>query len=105
MYVFHFKLQEKQDPNDVQELKKLVLDIKNHEEDFFGTERCLYCLDAGQRKTILENVKKVKKKQAKPGSWVYEPAYSPVLDKLNHFLGSYHQWNHSKMLKEASQAC
>ena len=33
-----------------EELKKMVLHIKGHEEDFFGTERCLGCIDAGVRK-------------------------------------------------------
>ena len=82
------------------ELKNLVLQIGEHEEDFFGLERCLRCLDAGQRKEILENVKKVRKNQAPAGAWVFASAYSPVLDKLNVLCGSY---NEQRLVHEAKQ--
>ncbi len=78
-----------------------VLEIKNHQEDFFGTERCLRCIDAGVRKQVLENLKKVRKNEAKPGTWVYSPAYPKVLDKLNYTLGSYH--NQAIALENAEQ--
>jgi hypothetical protein len=68
-----------------------VLDIKNHEEDFFGTERCLRCIDAGIRKKVMDNLKKVRNNEQKPGAWVYSPVYPRVLDKLNYLLGSYHK--------------
>ena len=84
-------LREKRDPATNDTLRKSVLAIKQDPEDFFGTERCLKCINAAQRKQILENLKKVRKNEAQPGAWVYEPAYSPVLDKLNYLLGSYNE--------------
>ena len=65
--------------------------IRQHEEDFFGAERCLRCIDRAMRKEVLGNVKQVKDGKEKGGKWVYQPVYSPVLDKLNDMLGSYHQ--------------
>lgn len=81
--------EEEEDPNWKVEVKSMVLSIKDHDEDFFGTERCMKCIDAGVRRQILQNVKNVRKNQAEPGSWVYEPAYPKVLDKLNSLLGPY----------------
>ena len=72
-------------------LKKLVHAIREHEEDFFGTERCLRCIDAGMRRQIIENQRRVKKGEVKAGTWVYQPAYPRVLDKLNELLGSYNE--------------
>ena len=74
-----------------QKLKELVMNIKTDPEDFFGTERCLKCVHSGVRKEILDNVKKVRKDQMPAGAWVYQPAYSPVLDKLNLLVGSYNE--------------
>ena len=65
--------------------------IHQDPEGFFDTERCLRCIDAGVRKQVMDNLKQVRKSQADPGVWVYQPAYSPVLDKLNHLLGFYHE--------------
>ena len=74
-----------------QKLKEMVMNIKTDPEDFFGTERCLKCVHSGVRKEILDNVKKVRKDQMPAGAWVYQPAYSPVLDKLNTLVGSYNE--------------
>ena len=74
-----------------QKLKEMVMNIKTDPEDFFGTERCLKCVHSGVRKEILDNVKKVRKDQMQAGAWVYQPAYSPVLDKLNTLVGSYNE--------------
>ena len=75
-----------------EELKTMVFDIKQHPEDFFGLERSLSCIDAGVRKEVLTNLKKVRKNESPPGSWVYQTVYSRVLDKLNHMLSGYNQW-------------
>ena len=93
---------EKGDPQANQVLKKSVLDIKSDPEDFFGTERCLKCLNVGIRKQILENVKKVRRNEAQAGAWVYEPAYSPVLDKLNYLLGPYNEYKQIQELRSCS---
>ena len=71
------------------QLKDLVLRIKDDPEDFFGTERCLRCIDKGMRRQVLDNVKKVRKGEVTAGTWVYHPVYARVLDKLNEMLGSY----------------
>ena len=76
-----------------------VMNIKTDPEDFFGTERCLKCINSGIRKEILENVKKVKKNQAPPGYWVYQSAYSIVLDKLNVLVGSYNDLKQVQSLR------
>ena len=83
-------LQEQRTANSQEELKKMVLNIKSHEEDFFGTERCLRCIDAGVRRQVLDNLKQVKTNKKPAGAWVYQPAYSPVLDKLNSLVAVYH---------------
>ncbi len=76
--------------DDPQTLLKLVLEIKNDPEGFFDTERCLKCIDANVRQQVMTNLKSLKSKSKLPGAWVYQPAYSPVLDKLNYMLGLYH---------------
>ena len=80
-------------PNIDSVLRKLTEDIMNDPEGFFDTERCLACIDAGQRKEIIKKFRDLKKGLVKPGVWIYQPAYSPVLDKLNHLLGFYHTSN------------
>lgn len=82
--------EEKEDTSE-EELKAFVKHIKEHEEDFFGTERCLRCIDKAMRTQVLKNVKLVKDGKMKGGKLVYQPIYSSVLDKLNELLGSYHQ--------------
>merc|ERR1719270_936306 len=82
-----------------EELKTMVFDVKQHPEDFFGLERSLSCIDAGVRKEVLTNLKKVKKNEEPAGSWVYQSVYSRVLDKLNHMLGGYHQWMETQNLQ------
>ena len=72
---------------DDSELRRLVLAIREHKEDFFGTERCLRCIDSGMRRQVLENLRKVKKNEVKAGTWVYQPVYPRVLDKLNELVG------------------
>ena len=75
--------------------------MRQHQEDFFGPERCLKCIDKAMRKEVLDNIKRVKQGEGKVkgGKWVYQPVYSPVLDKLNNMLGSYHE---AHTLREAS---
>ena len=91
---------EKRDPKAKEILKKSVLDIKSDPEDFFGVERCLKCINVGIRKQVLENVRKVKKNEVQGGAWVYEPAYSPVLDKLNYLLGPYNEYRQIQELSK-----
>ena len=89
MYLYSFL--EENEETTADELKAFVLYIREHEEDFFGPERCLRCIDKAMRTEVLRNIKQVKEGKAKGGRLVYQPAYSPVLDKLNELLGSYHQ--------------
>ena len=71
----------------------------NDPEGFFDTERCLGCIDAGQRREIIKNLRDLKKGLVPPGASIYQPAYSPVLDKLNHMLGFYHTSNFAKQMQ------
>ncbi len=70
-------------------VRSLALEIKHDPEDFFGLERCLSCIDRGMRGQILKNVRRVEKGEVKAGTWVYQPAYPRVVDKLNDLLGDY----------------
>ena len=87
------KLRRTWDKSSETRLKVLVDDIKNHPEGFFDSERCLSCIDAGIRNKILANLKSLKLGRVKPGAWIYQPAYSPVLQKLDYLLGFYHDSN------------
>ena len=69
---------------------------RKHEEGYFDVERCLRCIDTGIRSEILQNIKLLKNGQIEPGSWIYQPVYSKVLDKLNNLLGSYHALKNTK---------
>ena len=89
MYLYW--ISEENEETTAEELKAFVLHIREHEEDFFGDDRCLRCIDKAMRKEVLRNIKQVKEGKARGGKLVYQPAYSPVLDKLNELLGSYHQ--------------
>ncbi len=71
------------------QIRQLTLSISKHEEDFFGTERCLRCIDRGMRSQVLDNVRRVRKGETKGGTWVYQPVYPRVVDKLNDLLGPY----------------
>ena len=73
-----------------------VLKIKNDEEGFFDVERCLRCIDSGTRSEVLQNIKLLRNGQIEAGSWIYQPVYSKVLDKLNYLLGSYHALRNTK---------
>ena len=91
-------IKEENEDSSIEEINAFVLYIKQHEDDFFGAERCLRCIDKAMRKQVLENVKQVRQSQGKPaadrvrgGKWVYQPVYPSVLDKLNELLGSYHE--------------
>ena len=88
---WHFIILEINEDTKDEELKEFVLHIKQHDEDFFGAERCLRCIDKAARTEILKNIKLVREGKMKGGKLVYQPAYSPVLDKLNELLGSYHE--------------
>ena len=94
----YLKEQGKDTRTSSEELKTMVLNIKQHPEDFFGLERSLSCIDAGVRKEVLTNLKMVRKNESAAGSWVYRTVYSRVLDKLNHMLGGYHQWMQTQNL-------
>ena len=95
LYVqLHYKELEirNQNKND-NELKNMILAIKTDSEGYFDTERCMKCIDAGVRSQIMANLLDLKKGRVQPGVWIYQPAYSPVLDKLNYMLGFYHASN------------
>lgn len=92
LYVqLHYQeMQLKSDPGSNDILRSLILQIKN--EGFFDVDTCLSCLDKGQRDQIIANLRNLKKSSSvKPGVWVFQPAYSPVLDKLNNMLGIYYK--------------
>ena len=80
------------------QIRRLTLSIRDHEEDFFGTERCLRCIDRGMRKQVMENSRRVKKGEVKGGTWVFQPVYPRVVDKLNQLLGSYNASSVKKKL-------
>ena len=67
----------------------LVLEIENHNEDFFGRERCLDCIDTGMRKSTLERIRNVREGKEKPSPAVFAIVYQRVLDRLSELLGSY----------------
>ena len=70
----------------------MVLEIANHQEDFFGRERCLKCLDTAMRKTVLLNVKNVKEGKESPSPAVFAIVYQRVVDRLLQLLGSYQNY-------------
>ena len=72
---------------------------RDHEEDFFGIERCLRCIDKGMRNQVLSNLRRVNKEGVQAGAWVYQPAYPRVLDKLNELLGHF-QNDNIRMIKK-----
>ena len=67
----------------------LVLEIENHNEDFFGRERCLDCIDAGMRKSTMERIRNVREGKEKPSPSVFAIVYQRVIDRLSDLLGSY----------------
>jgi len=71
--------------------EKLVLfnKIHQHDEMFFGRERCLKCIDAGKRSQVLKDIKSVKNKEKEPGTIILANVYSRVIDKLGELLGNY----------------
>ena len=81
---------------DISTLTQAILKIKNDQEGYFDVERCLRCIDSGIRSEILQNIKLLKNGQIEAGSWIYQPVYSKVLDKLNYLLGSYHALKNTK---------
>ena len=70
-------------------LVKVVDEIAKHEEEFFGRERFLRCLDSATRREILNNVKQVKAGEEKPGPLVFILIYPKIVDKLGELLGNY----------------
>ena len=72
---------------------------RDHEEDFFGIERCLRCIDKGMRGQVLSNLRRVNKDGVPAGTWVYQPVYPRVLDKLNELLGHF-QNDNIRMIKK-----
>ena len=71
-------------------LKKLVEEIWRHPEGFFSIQRRLKVIEGPMRKSVMESVKKVQE-GARGGKWVFQPVYSKTFDKLNDWLGSYHE--------------
>ena len=88
---WHFIILEINEETNDDELKEVVLHIFQHDVEFFGAEWCLRCSEKAARTEILKNIKLVREGKMKGGKLVYQPAYSPVLDKLNELLGSYHE--------------
>ena len=72
---------------------------RDHEEDFFGIERCLRCIDKGMRGQVLSNLRRVRDDGVPAGTWVYQPVYPRVLDKLNELLGHF-QNDNIRMIKK-----
>jgi len=81
--------QEYNNGTDKERLAKIVDEIAKHEEEFFGRERFLRCLDSATRKEILNNIKQVKAGEEKPGPLVFILIYPKIVDKLGELLGSY----------------
>ncbi len=77
-----------------------MLPFRTHEEDFFGIERCLRCIDKGMRGQVLSNLRRVTKENVPAGTWVYQPVYPRVLDKLNEMLGHYQSQNVKKITEQ-----
>lgn len=73
-----------------EDLKKLVEEIWRHPEGFFSIQRRLKVIEGPMRKSVMESVKKVQE-GARGGKWVFQPVYSKAFDKLNDWLGSYHE--------------
>ena len=65
------------------------MEIVNHKEKFFGNERCLKCVDAGLRKSVMSDIKKVKQGSMKSSPQIFAPVYQRVVDRLIELLGSY----------------
>ena len=65
------------------------MDIVNHNEKFLGNERCLKCVDAGVRKSVMSDIKKVKQGTMKASPQVFAPIYQKVVDRLIELLGTY----------------
>ena len=80
-------------------IRKRINFCRDHEEDFFGMERCLRCIDKGMRGQVLSNLRRVNKDGVPAGSWVYQPVYPRVLDKLNELLGHF-QNDNIRMIKK-----
>lgn len=74
-----------------EDLKKLVDDIWKHKEGFFSVQRRLKVIEGPMRKSVMESVKKVQEGGERGGKWVFQPVYSKAFDKLNDWLGSYHE--------------
>ena len=80
----------------------IEISFRDHEEDFFGIERCLRCIDRGMRAQVMENIRRVKAREVKPGTWVYQPVYPRVVDRLNELLGAYNAPPSSSAVKVKS---
>ena len=46
----------------------------------------------------MENSRRVKKGEVKGGTWVFQPVYPRVVDKLNQLLGAYNASSVKKKL-------
>jgi len=77
------------DGADNERLLEIVDEIAEHEEEFFGRERFLRCLDSGTRKEILKNIKEAKAGKEKAGPMVFIIIYPKIVDKLLEQLGNY----------------
>ena len=65
------------------------MEIVNHKEKFLGNERCLKCVDAGVRKFVMSDIKKVKQGTMKASPQIFALVYQKVIDRLIELLGSY----------------
>ncbi len=73
------------------QIRQLTLVIRDHEEDFFGADRCLQCIDGSMRSQVMDNLRRVHNGEAKGGTWVYQPVYPRVVEALNGMLGTYNK--------------
>ena len=68
------------------------LALVNHEEKFFGVERCLKCIDLEMRQDVIKDIKKVKKGDLTPSPEIFYKVYHKVNDKVLELLGAYQNY-------------
>lgn len=74
---------------DTEDRRKILDYVVHHEEDFFGRERCLKCIDGGMRREVLKRIREVDEGVLEPTTRVLAPIYSRVVDRLSELLGNY----------------
>ncbi|XP_023334957.1 uncharacterized protein LOC111706339 isoform X2 [Eurytemora carolleeae] len=78
----------------------LFKQITQHDEQFFGRERCLKCLDSGKRGEVLKGIKGVNSGGAPPSTQVFIHVYPRVVDRLSELLGNYQ----NSLIEKTNQA-